>query len=190
MQTALLALQRFQAQGLPTLRMAVNVSPVQLRQPNFLGLIDEAIRQTGSDPAQLEIEITESVAVGGIDPIIKLLEEIRARGVSVALDDFGTGYSSLSCVHRYPINSVKIDRSFVMHMDANENHRAVVKAIVALAHALQMNLVAEGVETREHANILRELQCEMAQGYFFSKPLPASGAEAYLVAESQKRLAA
>ena len=171
MQTALIALQRFQAQGLPTLRMAVNVSPVQLRQPNFLGLIDEAIRQTGSDPAQLEIEITESVAVGGIDPIIKLLEEIRARGVSVALDDFGTGYSSLSYLQKLPADRLKIDRSFVSALEKNDQGTRIARTIILLGHELELEVIAEGVESQSTADVLVALGCETAQGYHYARPM-------------------
>ena len=170
-QTALLALQRFQAQGLPMLRMAVNVSPVQLRQPNFLGLIDEAIRQTGSDPAQLEIEITESVAVGGIDPIIKLLEEIRARGVSVALDDFGTGYSSLSYLQKLPADRLKIDRSFVSALEKNDQGTRIARTIILLGHELELEVIAEGVESQSTADVLVALGCETAQGYHYARPM-------------------
>ena len=171
-QTALIALQRFQAPGLPTLRMAVNVSPVQLRQPNFLGLIDEAIRQTGTDPAQLEIEITESVAVGGLDPIVELLEKIRALGVSVALDDFGTGYSSLSYLQKLPADRLKIDRSFVAALENDDQGTRIARTIILLGRELKLEVIAEGVESQTVADALVALGCETAQGYHYARPMP------------------
>lgn len=175
---------------LDDLWMAINVSPRQLASTELLPSLQRLLAAHRIPPSAVQLEITESAIMDDPESAIDILQKLRDAGIGLKLDDFGTGYSSLSCVHRYPINSVKIDRSFVMQMDANASHYAVVKAIIALGHALQMNLVAEGVETREHADRLRELQCEMAQGYFFSKPLPAAGAEKYLIAESQKSVAA
>ncbi|HNS45046.1 MAG TPA: EAL domain-containing protein, partial [Alphaproteobacteria bacterium] len=125
----------------------------------------------GSDPAQLEIEITESVAVGGIDPIIKLLEEIRARGVSFALDDFGTGYSSLSYLQKLPADRLKIDRSFVSALEKNDQGTRIARTIILLGHELELEVIAEGVESQSTADVLVALGCETAQGYYFAKPL-------------------
>ena len=152
--------------------MAVNVSPVQLRQPNFLGLIDEAIRQTGTDPAQLEIEITESVAVGGLDPIVELLEKIRALGVSVALDDFGTGYSSLSYLQKLPADRLKIDRSFVAALENDDQGTRIARTIILLGRELKLEVIAEGVESQTVADALVALGCETAQGYHYARPMP------------------
>jgi diguanylate cyclase (GGDEF)-like protein len=170
--------------------MAVNVSRKQLASEDLLPNISQLLRLHNLPASALHLEITESAIMDDPQTSLKVMDQLREMGIGLKLDDFGTGQSSLSCVHRYPISSVKIDRSFVMNMDDDANHRAVVKAIVAMTHALQMNLVAEGVETQKHASILRELQCDMAQGYFFARPLSADTAQQYIAVELKKRLAA
>ncbi|MBK7765159.1 MAG: EAL domain-containing protein [Sulfuritalea sp.] len=159
--------------GLPVVRMAVNVSPLQLRNRGF---VDEIGRVIGIDEhaaAGLELEITESLIMEDIKHNIASLQAIRAKGVSIAIDDFGTGFSSLSYLSRLPVDTLKIDRSFVIDMTAGPEGLALVATIVDLAHALKLKVVAEGVETEEQQRLLRLLNCDEMQGYLFSKPVPA-----------------
>lgn len=165
------------------LTMSVNLSGRQLSQTDLLYQIDEILQTTGIDPCYLKLEITESVLMDNAASSISVLEELRARNIGLCIDDFGTGYSSLSYLHRFPINTLKIDRSFVKEMGGDDENSEIVRAIVMLAHNLGMYVVAEGVETEKHLVQLWALQCEYGQGYFFSKPVPAADAEA-LVAEA------
>jgi diguanylate cyclase (GGDEF)-like protein/PAS domain S-box-containing protein len=163
---------RWRRNGLRAVRIAVNVSPRQLRHRGFLAQIKQAI---GIDPqaaAGLELEITESVIMEDVRFSIASLRAIRALGVSIAVDDFGTGFSSLSYLARLPVNTLKIDRSFVIDMAVGPEGLALVSTIINLAHSLKLNVVAEGVETQEQSRLLRLLDCDEMQGYLFSKPLP------------------
>lgn len=169
--------------GAKHLTMSVNLSGRQLSQTDLLYQIDEILQTTGIDPCYLKLEITESVLMDNAASSISVLEELRARNIGLCIDDFGTGYSSLSYLHRFPINTLKIDRSFVKEMGGDDENSEIVRAIVMLAHNLGMYVVAEGVETEKHLVQLWALQCEYGQGYFFSKPVPAADAEA-LVAEA------
>jgi diguanylate cyclase (GGDEF)-like protein/PAS domain S-box-containing protein len=163
---------RWRRSGLRAVRIAVNVSPRQLRNRHFLAEIKQAI---GTDPqaaAGLELEITESVIMEDVRFSIASLRAIRALGVSIAVDDFGTGFSSLSYLARLPVHTLKIDRSFVIDMAVGPEGLALVSTIINLAHSLKLNVVAEGVETEEQSRLLRLLDCDEMQGYLFSKPLP------------------
>ena len=131
----------------------------------------------------LELEITESVIMHDVDRKIGMLREIRDLGVNIAVDDFGTGYSSLSYIARLPITSLKIDRAFVTDMTSGPVGHVLVSSIIALAHALKLKVVAEGVETEEQARMLLNLDCDEGQGYLFSKPVPAAAMLALLLAE-------
>jgi diguanylate cyclase (GGDEF)-like protein len=162
----------WQRAGLAGVRIAVNVSPLQLGNRAFVGEIERVI---GIDPlaaSGLELEITESLIMADVKHSIASLQKIRALGVTVAIDDFGTGYSSLSYLARLPINTLKIDRAFVVDMTSTSEAHALVAMIINLAHSLKLNVVAEGVETEEQAQLLRELGCDQMQGYLFSKPVP------------------
>lgn len=172
------------------LHVAVNVSRRQLVSNALIPTIRSLLSELNLPSNALELEITESVVMEEAESAVAVLQQLREMGIGLKMDDFGTGYSSLSCVHRFALSGLKIDRSFVLNMDADPNHRAVVKAIVALGQALQLTLVAEGVESAEHARTLREMGCELAQGYYFAKPLSAMDAEKYLAAEYTKRQAA
>jgi diguanylate cyclase (GGDEF)-like protein/PAS domain S-box-containing protein len=158
--------------GATAIRVAVNVSPLQLNDPNFAALVGAALAAGAGD--MLELEITESVIMDDVDRKITLLEEVRRLGVSIAIDDFGTGYSSLAYISRLPITSLKIDRSFVTGMTAGPQGRILVSSIIALAHALKLKVVAEGVETEEQAGELHAMGCDEAQGYLFSRPVPSA----------------
>ena len=158
--------------GLKPPKIAVNVSAIQLRRRDFVKTVEQAIAQAGA-PGAIDLEITESVVMEDVLSSITRLHELRRLGVSVAIDDFGTGYSSLAYLARLPAETLKIDRSFVKAMDQDPTARTLVATIISLAHSLRLKVVAEGVETEQQAEILRELQCDQMQGYLFGKPLPA-----------------
>lgn len=170
--------------GAPAVRVAVNVSPVQLNQPDFAASL-AGLLQPG-DGELLELEITESVIMEDVDHKVAMLAQVRALGVSVAVDDFGTGYSSLAYISRLPITALKIDRSFVTGMTVDPDGYTLVSSIIALAHALGLKVVAEGVETEEQAGMLALLNCEEAQGYLFSKAVPAADCLALLQASAAR----
>ncbi|MEG5139119.1 MULTISPECIES: EAL domain-containing protein [unclassified Microcoleus] len=159
------------------LTMSVNLSPKQLGMPNLIQYIDEILAETGCDPSCLKLEITESAIVENVMKANIVLAQLKDRNIRLSIDDFGTGYSSLSYLHRFPLDTLKIDRSFVSRLGAVENGDSggqplqIVRAIVTLAHNLGLNAIAEGIETAEQLAQLRELGCELAQGYWFSKPL-------------------
>jgi EAL domain-containing protein (putative c-di-GMP-specific phosphodiesterase class I) len=169
---ALRDLASWTSAGAEPVRIAVNVSPLQLNQANFTAQVAELV--TGARADALELEITESVIMQDVDRKIAMLREIRALGVSISVDDFGTGYSSLAYIAKLPITSLKIDRAFVADMTVSPEGYVLVSSIIALAHALKLKVVAEGVETEEQANLLKLLSCDEAQGYLFSKPVPAA----------------
>lgn len=186
MRKALEDYRRWCDAGLTPVRIAVNVSPLQLRSRVF---VDEVAHVLGTHPraaSGLELEITESMVMGDIDHGIASLQAIRDMGVTVALDDFGTGFSSLSYLARLPINTLKIDRSFINDMDASPEGLALVSTIISLAHALGHKVVAEGVETAEQARLLRLLRCDEMQGFHFGEPVPAAAFESSYLTTSGK----
>ena len=161
-------------QGLKAPRVAVNVSPIQLRQRIFVEVIEHAIME-GLTPTAIDLEITESLIMEDIEGNIQKLNAVRALGINIAIDDFGTGYSSLGYLAKLPVQSLKIDRSFIIAMHQDTNAMTLVSTIISLAHSLRLKVVAEGVETEEQAQMLRLLKCDEMQGYLFSKPLPTAG---------------
>jgi EAL domain-containing protein (putative c-di-GMP-specific phosphodiesterase class I) len=175
--------------GLNAPRIAVNVSPLQLRHSDFIAVLDQAVGSNGERPAPLDIEITEGILMEKTDEVIQKLKSIRQMGVCVAIDDFGTGYSSLRYLARLPIDTLKIDRSFVMAMTENADDMAIVSSIISLAHGLDMNVVAEGVETEEQRKLLRLLRCDQMQGYLFSRPVAKDELESLLRSEPSKATA-
>jgi diguanylate cyclase (GGDEF)-like protein/PAS domain S-box-containing protein len=164
--------RRWRNADLRAVRIAVNVSPRQLRNRDFVAEVKEALGNEAQAAAGLELEITESVIMEDVRSSIASLRAIRALGVTIAIDDFGTGFSSLSYLARLPVHTLKIDRSFVIEMAAGPEGLALVSTIINLAHSLKLNVVAEGVETEEQSRLLRLLNCDEMQGYLFSKPLP------------------
>jgi EAL domain-containing protein (putative c-di-GMP-specific phosphodiesterase class I) len=145
----------------------------------------------GVDPASVHVEVTENAVMGATSVIVNTLKRLRAFGCGIMMDDFGTGHSSLSCLHRFPIDVLKIDRAFADSLGNSRDYAAVVQAIVTLAHNLNVKVVAEGVETRQHMVKLQALDCDFAQGYLFAKPLSAPAALALLEsAPTWKNLAA
>jgi diguanylate cyclase (GGDEF)-like protein len=164
--------QRWRRAGLPAVRIAVNVSPLQLRSRSFVAEIEEAISIASYAASGLELEITESLIMEDVNHSIGSLRAIRALGVRVAIDDFGTGFSSLSYLSKLPVDTLKIDRSFIVDMVSGEGGLTLVAGIIDLAHALKLNVVAEGVETEEQKSQLRLLRCDEMQGYLYGKPVP------------------
>jgi len=159
-------------------RISVNVSATQLEDSGWLKSVDETIQRTGIPPQFLDLEITESMLVGNPQNVIDTLDTLGQMGVTLTLDDFGTGYSSLSYLTRLPFHTIKIDRSFIQHID-EKPRRGIVQAIIAIAHSLGMRVIAEGVETPLQLSILRELGCEEIQGFYLSKPLEAFAIESW-----------
>jgi len=152
------------------LTMSVNISAKDFAQPGLASEIRNCLAETGVDPGCLQLEIIETIAMGDAEKSGHVLAQLKALGVRLSIDDFGTGYSSLSRLRRIPVDTLKIDRSFIFHMDSDPESREIVRIIIMLAHNLGLKVVAEGTETEEHINLLKQLNCEMAQGYFFSRP--------------------
>jgi EAL domain-containing protein (putative c-di-GMP-specific phosphodiesterase class I) len=163
---------RWRRAGLAAVRIAVNVSPLQLRNRGVVAEIEQAIGIDTHAPDGLELEITESLIMEDVKRNIASLEAIQGMGISIAIDDFGTGFSSLSYLAKLPVDTLKIDRSFVIDMTAAPQGLALVSTIINLAHSLKLKVVAEGVETEEQARLLRLLSCDEMQGFLFSKPVP------------------
>lgn len=154
--------------------ISVNLSPQQLRQHDFIGKLKDILHDSGLNPKYLELELTEGMLLEGTAHSIALLQDMRGMGVRFAIDDFGTGYSSLAYLQRFPIDTLKIDRTFVRDIKIEQDGGAIVRAIIAMAHSLEMRVVAEGVETAEQLDFLQRYNCDEGQGYWFSKPQPDS----------------
>ena len=165
------SLKRLQAAGHEQLRMAVNISSIQLRQPSFLDFVNDSLAEAGVAPELLELEITESVALEGLDAMVALLDKLRSQGIRIAIDDFGTGYSSLNYLARLPFDHLKIDRSFVLSMDTSERGARIVRTIARLGSELEVKTVAEGVENQEIGQRLHAFGCGAVQGYHYAHPM-------------------
>ncbi|HXL82400.1 MAG TPA: EAL domain-containing protein [Pyrinomonadaceae bacterium] len=172
----------------PPLYVSVNLSAKQFMQPDLIEQVSLALDKSGLNAAGLKLEITESMVMQNVESTTQMLGQLRALGVEISLDDFGTGYSSLSCLHRFPISVLKVDRSFVSSMTDNQEHREIVRTIIALARNLKMDVIAEGVETLDQATELRAMNCEYGQGYYFSKALNAENAVGFLATDSANKL--
>ena len=162
----------WQDAGLPPFVVSVNVSVRQFRQDNLVQTIAEVLRETGLEARYLEVELTESAVMHDADQFIAMLGQLNELGVQIALDDFGTGYSSLSYLKRFPVDRLKVDRSFVQDIDHDHDDATIVRTIIALGHNLGLKVVAEGVETEQQIEFLRANQCDELQGYYFGRPLP------------------
>ncbi|MGB8980187.1 MAG: EAL domain-containing protein [Terriglobales bacterium] len=160
----------------PPLMMSVNVSRRQFAQPGLAADIGTILRETGTSPQNISLEIVETIAMGESDRALVMLSELKELGVRLSIDDFGTGYSSLSRLPRFPIDSLKIDRTFVSNMTTDRDNHEIVRLIIMLAHSLRLSVVAEGTETEEQVAALKKLDCEMVQGYFYSPPVDAKTA--------------
>jgi EAL domain-containing protein (putative c-di-GMP-specific phosphodiesterase class I) len=167
----------------PPLTISVNFSGKQLKQPHLVERIERMLQETSLDPHSLKLEITENAVMDHTGAVIATLSQLKALGIQIQLDDFGTGYSSLSYLQHFPIDTIKIDRSFISQMGVNGNGPGIVQTIVVLAHELAMNVIAEGVETGEQLAQLEQLECEYGQGYLIARPLDGEAAEA-LIAEA------
>jgi len=165
-------IRQWEQQGMGKMSISINLSPRQFGDANLVTAVKEAIDATGIDPRQLDLEITESTAMHAIDNTIDILHKLKNLGVHISIDDFGTGYSSLSYLQTMPIDNLKIDRSFIKNLHHSVKDKAFVQAIVTMAHTLGMKIIAEGVELEEQFMFLDEIDCEVAQGYLFSKPVP------------------
>lgn len=163
----------WQGAGLQTVSMAVNLSPRQFSDEHLLRDIDHALASSGMPATLLQLEVTESMVMQNVPRAVKLLDEVQSRGIRIAIDDFGTGYSSMSLMKQFPIDTIKIDRSFVRDIPRGSEDQAIAQAIISMGKALGMTVVAEGVETTEQEAFLRDHACDEIQGFFFSKPVPA-----------------
>ena len=173
LRTACLQAKAWQEQGLPPMRMAVNLSARQFKDPRFAQRVMEILNETGLDPQYLELEITESILVDGLDSVNAILLDFKRAGIMISLDDFGTGYSSLSYLKRFPIDKLKIDQSFVREVLTDADDASLVRAVIAMARALRLRVIAEGVETQGHLDFLRADGCDEIQGYHIARPMPA-----------------
>jgi EAL domain-containing protein (putative c-di-GMP-specific phosphodiesterase class I) len=158
--------------GLLPVSMAVNLSPRQFVDENLLNDIDEALAASGMPSELLQLEVTESMVMRNVSRAVRVLDAIQSRGIRLAIDDFGTGYSSMSLMKQFPIDTIKIDRSFVRDLPDDSEDKAIAQAIISMGKALGMTVVAEGVETTEQQTFLRDHACDEMQGFLFSKPLP------------------
>ena len=183
LRSACTELRRWHAEWFEDLRVAVNFSARQFRERNLATIVERALAEAGLEPRHLEIEITESIAMEGAEIVVANLNVLRSMGVGIAIDDFGTGYSSMSYLKRYPVTSLKIDRSFVTDLPVNPADAGIVRAIIEMAHGSSLNVIAEGVETKDQFQLLQEYGCNEMQGYWISRPQAANGIDDHLKAE-------
>lgn len=174
LRTASQQLHRWHAEGFEWLRMAVNVANRQLREPDFVSDVQEIILETGVEPSHLELEVTESSVMKNDRKTLEVLQELRKIGVRLAVDDFGTGHSVLTYLRDFPLNTLKIDRSFINGVATEGKDAAITSAVIAMAHRLDLRVVAEGVETEDQLSFLTRHDCDECQGFLFSRPVPAS----------------
>jgi diguanylate cyclase (GGDEF)-like protein/PAS domain S-box-containing protein len=165
---------KWQRQGVAINRIAINVSARQFKQPSFIALVQDVVRETGIDPSQLELELTESILIDDLEHTLEALSQLRAMGVRMAIDDFGTGYSSLNYLKQFPVDTLKIDQSFIRGLPENAEDAQITRTIISMAHNLGLGVIAEGVETKEQLKFLQQVECEEIQGFYFSKPVPAA----------------
>ncbi|WP_243652978.1 bifunctional diguanylate cyclase/phosphodiesterase [Tumebacillus sp. BK434] len=180
LKTACAQVKRWHAAGYPQLTVAVNLSARQFQQEDLVEMVERVLEETGVEPQFLELEITESVTMHNVERAIVILHELTNLGIRISLDDFGTGYSSLSYLKHFPIHTLKIDQTFVRDITTDADDAAIATSVIALAHSLNLQVVAEGVETEEHLRYLAAQGCTSMQGYHFSRPLPAPEIDALL----------
>lgn len=173
-------IQLWQQQGLPPLQISVNLSSVQFNQPRLSQTIISILKQAGLSPETLELEITETALMQDAETAIPILSELKALGLKIAIDDFGTGYSSLSYLKQLPIDTLKIDNCFVRGVTADLKNQAILTAVIQMAHDLQLTVIAEGVETEAELALLERYRCDIGQGYYIGRPMPADKFEAFL----------
>lgn len=170
--------QRWTAAGLPPIHVAVNIASPHFQQTAFTATVARVLAETQLDPDRLELEVTESMLMDERSVTLSTLRRLKGMGLRLSIDDFGTGYSSLAYLKRFPVDTLKVDRSFVKDMPGAEDDAAITSAIIAMAHSLRLEVVAEGVETEPQLAFLRERECEYAQGFLISKPIPPAEIEA------------
>ena len=163
--------------------MAINLSARQLAQDGFAAKVSAIVAEAGVDPRLLEFELTESMLMTDPESAVRILTELKQQGMRLSVDDFGTGYSSLAYLKRFPLDALKIDRTFVRDLPDDADDAAITKAVISLAHSLNLKVVAEGVETAGHLDALRAYGCDEIQGYYISRPLPADGCARLLANE-------
>jgi EAL domain-containing protein (putative c-di-GMP-specific phosphodiesterase class I) len=163
----------WQDAGLPAIRIAINISAVEIRAPDFVSSVASSLTDTGLDASRLELELTETSLMQDATSTAAVLRALKDLGVHLALDDFGTGYSSLSYVQRFPIDTLKIDQSFVRDLATDAGAANIVTAVISMGNSLHMRVVAEGIETREQLEFLQIHGCPVGQGFYFSRPVPA-----------------
>jgi EAL domain-containing protein (putative c-di-GMP-specific phosphodiesterase class I) len=173
----------WQDAGLPPVKVAVNLSSAQFREPQLFDSVMGALRAAGLGAEWLELELTESMLMHDVESAAAILRRLKAEGISIAIDDFGTGYSSLSYLKRFPIDALKIDRSFIREINTDPDDAAISTSIILMGRSLKLRVVAEGVETRSQLAFLRVMQCDEAQGYLFSQPVQEPKARALLEAQ-------
>lgn len=179
LRTACKQIKEWQNRGLPHIRVAVNITTKQLRLYNLREVILDILEETGLEPQYLELELTENIIINNMD-VIKTIHELKKIGVQIVLDDFGTGYSSLNYLRELPVDRLKIDQSYVQNIASNRGDDVIIQAIIAMANNLNMQVLAEGVETQNQLDFLRNQQCGEAQGFYFSKPVSAEECESLL----------
>ena len=175
LRTACKQMRKWQKAGLPPVRVAVNLSGIQFKQPDFTDLVLRVLAETGIPNRWVELELTESIAMGDVEETYTKLNTLANHGIPLAIDDFGTGFSSLSYLKRFPIGTLKIDRSFVRNCTTDSEDAALIRTIIGLAHSLGLRVIAEGVEEEEQLEFLRDHRCNEVQGYLYSRPLSAKG---------------
>ena len=171
MEQAVQTVKEINALGIDKFKMAINLSARQFQDENLIANIQKIFAAYDVDPSCIEFEITESLSMSNIESTLRILKNLQETGVSIAIDDFGTGYSSLAYLKKFPINVLKIDKSFVMDITSNEDDKVIAQTIISMAHSLGFKTVAEGVETKEHVDILQHMHCDILQGYYYSRPI-------------------
>jgi EAL domain-containing protein (putative c-di-GMP-specific phosphodiesterase class I) len=175
--TACRQAKRWKEQGFVFDTVSVNVSSMQLQQEDFIKTVLKVLEDEELEPSTLEIEITESILMRSLDDNVKVLKELRKIGVKTALDDFGTGYSSLNYLRKLPINNLKIDKSFIDDICNDDQDKSITDGIIQLAHKINLDVIIEGVESLDQVTLLKEMECNVIQGYYFSRPLPVDEVE-------------
>jgi EAL domain-containing protein (putative c-di-GMP-specific phosphodiesterase class I) len=172
----------WQRDGLPAMPIAVNIAAAQLRHPDFVDSVEDILAETGLDPQHLELEITEGTMMEMTEALLARIDRLKRLGIRLSIDDFGTGYSNLAYLQTFPLDRLKIDRSFIGGAPADEGSVSIVRAILGLGESLGIEVIAEGVETADQAKLLEQLGCGQAQGFFYARPMPAPAARDWLAA--------
>jgi len=180
--------KKWQEAGYLPIRVAVNLSCMQFVQDGLAEFINKALDESGLEPCYLELEITESIMMRNIDQTISLIKKFTDMNIGVSVDDFGTGYSSLSYLKKFPLDSLKIDKSFVMDIPNDKDDMMITSAILSMAKSLNLQVIAEGVENQQQVDFLKQHKCDLMQGYYFSRPIPADAFESFLIKQSKKRV--